>query len=341
MLLRDVATGKLEIGSLAIGNVTIDRPWVQAALSGYSDLAMRRVARRYGAPYALNEVVIDEKVLQRGKGRERILFVPDDDHPVGGQLMGSAPENFALAAKDLVDAGYDVIDINFGCPVGKVLGRCRGGYLLGQPRIAIDIVERVVESVAGRRPVTVKLRRGVDDSPESEAKFFEILDAIFAAGVAAVTVHGRTVAQKYEGPSSTDFLRRVKAHAGARTVLASGDLFTAEDVLRVLAATGCDGATIARGAIGNPFVFENCDRVASGAEAKVPSLGEQATAIRLHLAEALRLCKDASRAVGATRRHAVQYARLHPDAIACRDAWCTVRCQAEFERVCRDFYDAA
>nr|HMQ23690.1 hypothetical protein [Planctomycetota bacterium] len=79
MLLRDVATGKLEIGSLAIGNVTIGRPWVQAALSGYSDLAMRRVARRYGAPYALNEVVIDEKVLQRGKGRERVLFVPDDD----------------------------------------------------------------------------------------------------------------------------------------------------------------------------------------------------------------------------------------------------------------------
>ena len=125
---------------LRIGNLQIDMPVVQAALSGYSDLAMRRVARLHGARYALNEVVLDRLVLTRGKKQQAITRVAPDDHPVGGQLMGADPLTFARAADALVEAGYDVVDINFGCPVRKVLGRCRGGYLLSQPAIALDII---------------------------------------------------------------------------------------------------------------------------------------------------------------------------------------------------------
>ena len=139
---------------LKIGSIQLDVPFVQAALSGYSDLAMRRLARRYGAPFTLNEVVLDRIVLQPGKQRLAILEVTDDDHPVGGQLMGSDPDQFAPAAFDLAQAGYDVIDINFGCPVRKVLGRCRGGYLLSQPKDAVEIIRRVVDAVGGTRPVT-------------------------------------------------------------------------------------------------------------------------------------------------------------------------------------------
>src|SRR5690606_28695573 len=157
-----------------------------AALSGYSDAPMRRLARRFGAGYSLCEVMLD-KFLTSLKPRSRtrhFLFIADDERPVGGQLMGAEPEQFAAGARVLVDAGFDVIDINFGCPVKKVLGRCRGGYHLSQPEVAIEIVRRTRDAVPPEIPVTVKMRRGLDDSAESREKFFEILDGAIAAGIA-------------------------------------------------------------------------------------------------------------------------------------------------------------
>jgi len=140
---------------LSIGPIRLDMPVAQAALSGYSDLAMRRVARLHGASYTLNEVVLDKLVLVRGKKQRFITRLPPDDHPVGGQLMGAEPAVLAQAAAVLVEAGYDCVDINFGCPVRKVLGRCRGGFLLSQPQTALEIIRCVIDAVAGRRPVTL------------------------------------------------------------------------------------------------------------------------------------------------------------------------------------------
>ena len=122
-------------GGLRIGGVVLDSPVVQAALSGYSDTAMRLVARRLGAPYTLCEVMLDQFVVQvRHRKRTRhIMHVDPEEHPVGGQLMGAVPEQFGPAAQRLVERGFDVVDINFGCPVRKVLGRCRGGFHLSQP----------------------------------------------------------------------------------------------------------------------------------------------------------------------------------------------------------------
>ena len=221
-------------------------------MAGYSDLSMRRIARRFGAPYALSEVVLDKLVTGRGRNRRRILHVEPDDHPVGGQLMGKVPVQFAHAAADMVEAGYDVIDINFGCPVRKVLGRSRGGFHLSQPDVALDIVREVHDTVAGRCPVTVKLRRGIDNKPGAERDFFTILDGAFEIGVAAATVHGRTVRQRYVGPADWNFLARVKQHVGDRLILGSGDLFSAEACLRMIEQTGVDGVTIARGCIRQP-----------------------------------------------------------------------------------------
>src|ERR1700753_1503541 len=158
--------------------------------------------------------------------------------------MGADPAQFAPAALRLVDAGFDVIDINFGCPVKKVLGRCRGGFLLSQPETALEIVSRVREAVPPHVPVTVKMRRGLDDTLESREKFFAIFDGAFQRGVAAITVHGRTVQQRYVGPSSWDFLREVKQHASSHTVLGSGDLFTPQACLEMLRYTGVDGVTV-------------------------------------------------------------------------------------------------
>ena len=142
------------------------------------------------------------------------MHVADEEHPTGGQLMGADPQDFAPAALRLVENGFDVIDINFGCPVKKVLGRCRGGFHLSQPAVALEIVRRVRDAVPAEIPVTVKMRRGIDDSAESRDKFFEIFDGAFALGVAAITVHGRTVQQRYDGPSRWEFLARAEATRG-------------------------------------------------------------------------------------------------------------------------------
>jgi tRNA-dihydrouridine synthase B len=146
----------LSSSKLSIGHIQLDFPVVQAALSGYSDWAMRVLARRMGAPYTLCEVLLDKFVVEVSKGKkaERFMRVTDEEHPVAAQLMGAVPEDFPPAAQRLVAAGFDVIDINFGCPVKKVLGRCRGGFLLSQVETALEIVERVRDSLPPHVPVS-------------------------------------------------------------------------------------------------------------------------------------------------------------------------------------------
>lgn len=323
---------------LEIGNLHIGLPAIAAALSGFSDRPMRVVARRYGAEFAMAEVVLDEIVLVHGKLRERIFRIGEDDHPIGGQLMGSRPEQFGEAASDLVEAGYDLIDINFGCPVKKVLGRCRGGYLLSDPRTALEIVKSVLDAVGGRRPVTLKMRRGFDDSAESEHQFFTILNGAFELGAAAITVHGRTVKQRYVGPSNWDFLRRVKRHAGARTILGSGDVFTADAAIRMMNETGVDGVTVARGAIGNPFIFRECRALLEGRAILPPSVAEQRDAMELHLTELLEL-HNPVRAGAIFRKFGISYSDLHPLRAEVRQAFIHTRTLADIRAVMGTWYD--
>ncbi len=325
---------------LRIGNVAIGFPVVQAALSGYSDWAMRVIARRLGAPYTLCEVLLDQFLLTAGDSKKNRpkLRVTDEEHPVGGQLMGANPDDFGPAARRLVAAGFDVIDINFGCPVKKVLGRCRGGFLLGQVQTALEIVSRVRDAVPPHVPVTVKMRRGLDDTPASREKFFTIFDGAFARGAAAITVHGRTVAQRYVGPSSWDFLREVKRHAGHRTVLGSGDLFTPQACLDMLRETGVDGVTVARGAIGNPWIFSQAQALAAGEPLPdPPTLFEQRRVIEEHyrLAEELYGPEACGRQM---RKFGIKYSRLHPESLAVRDAFVRVQRAEELAAVLEQFY---
>jgi tRNA-dihydrouridine synthase B len=260
----------------AIGHVEIKHPFTLAALAGYSNLTMRRVARSYGASYALNGAVLDRSVTHAGEWQTRLLTVEPDDHPVGAQLMGDDPEKLAQAACLIAEAGYDVIDLNFGCSAPRIMRRGHAGFLLAHPESVLRIIERVVKEVGGRRPVTVKLRRGYDDSPTSERHFFTILEGAMRLGVAAFTLHPRTVVQHFRGRSDWKFLARVKQHVGDRTVLGSGDLRTAEDVRRMLGETGVDGVALARGAMRKPWIFRDCLALAAGRPAPAPpSLDEQ------------------------------------------------------------------
>ncbi|MFQ5493902.1 MAG: tRNA dihydrouridine synthase [Phycisphaerae bacterium] len=326
---------------LSIGPIRLDAPVLQAALSGYSDAAMRRLAREYDCPYTLNEVVLDQAVATGGRKMRRMLAIDPGEHPVGGQLMGSEPEQFARAAEELVACGYDAVDINFGCPVRKVLGRCRGGFLLSTPQTARDIIRRVCRAVDGRVPVTVKMRRGMDDTAESRRHFFEILDAAFEAGCAAVTVHGRTVAQRYIGPSRWSFLAEVKRHVGDRVIIGSGDLFTAEDCLRMLEQTGVDGLSIARGAIGNPFIFREARAMLAGRPMPdPPTIAEQRAAIRRHY-DLLRPLYGERRACVLFRKFGVRYSELHPCHREVKMAYVGVRSPDDFERLLERWYAAA
>ncbi len=326
---------------MQLGSIELDMPFVQAALSGYSDLPMRRIARRFGAPYTLNEVVLDKIVVTKGRKQREILSIADDDHPVGGQLMGADPEVFGPAAEMMAEASYDVIDINFGCPVRKVLGRCRGGFHLSQPEIALDIVRRVVDAVASDRPVTVKMRRGMDDSPESEANFFRILDGAFDMGVSAVTVHGRTVTQRYVGPSRWEFLAKVKEHVRDHVVLGSGDLFSAEACVRMIRETGVDGVTVARGCIGNPWIFQECRALWNGQPLPdPPSVAEQGAAISKHFRYSIEHYGE-QLAGRMMRKFGIKYSEHHPHAREVRDAFVAVSSPDQFDDVMGRWYDAS
>lgn len=327
---------------LSIGNLRLASPLVQAALSGYSDRAMRLVARRHGAAYAVGEVLLDRFVAEAKQGRKAMarLGIAADEHPVGGQLMGANPDDFAPAARRLVAEGYDVIDINFGCPVKKVLGRCRGGYLLSQPETALEIVSRVRDAVPPAVPVTLKMRRGLDDSPASRDAFWMIFDGAFARGVAAVTVHGRSVVQRYDGPSDWGFLAEVKRHAGARTVIGSGDLFSAEACVAMLADTGVDGVSVARGAIGNPWIFAQARAILAGQPLPPPpTIHAQRQVLEEHWSLAAEVHGE-DVAARTMRKFAIKYARSHPEHLAVRDAFVGVRNGTDWQAVLDRFYAA-
>jgi tRNA-dihydrouridine synthase B len=310
---------------LQLGPLRIDFPVVQAALSGYSDWPMRVIARRLGAAYTMCEVMLDQFILNVAKGKKarRYLRMTDEEHPCGAQLMGAVPEDFPPAALKLVEAGFDVIDLNFACPVKKVLGRCRGGFLLSRPEIALEIVSRVRDALPPHVPLTVKMRSGWDNDPRRLENFYRIFDGAFERGAVAVTVHPRTVEQRYAGRADWDFLRDLKTRAGTKTVLGSGDLFTARDCFDMLQRTGVDGVSVARGAIGNPWIFQQVRAMAEGRPWQPPTLHEQ----RAVIAEHYRLAEQiyGQRRAGAMmRKFGIKYARLHPQTGQVRGAFIAV-----------------
>jgi nifR3 family TIM-barrel protein len=325
---------------LRIGHFRFDLPVVQAALSGYSDTPMRVIARRLGAPYTLCEVMLDYFVMQVKERRKthHLMHVAGEEHPAGGQLMGAEPEQFGPAARKLVERGFDVIDINFGCPVKKVLGRGRGGFHLSQPKVALEIVARVREAVPDCIPVTVKMRRGIDDSAASRAQFQEIFNGAYERGAAAITVHGRTVEQRYDGPSQWDFLRELKQQAPQRVLLGSGDLFNAQACLDMLRTTGVDGVSVARGAIGNPWIFQQVQALAAGKPLPdPPTLRAQGEVIAAHyrLAEQL---YGAQRCLPGMRKFGIKYSRLHPCHEKVRADFCKVQRPGSWQQVLDRWY---
>jgi nifR3 family TIM-barrel protein len=324
-----------------IGPITLSQPFCQAGLAGYSDRAMRLVARRRGCPYAVTEALLDVILVNGGEGLRKSIDIGDEDHPVAGQVMGSEPETMARAAGLLQRAGYDVIDLNFACPVKKIKNKARGGHMLKDVPRAVAILRAVREAIPSEVPITISIRRGFDDMPESVERFYEIIETAWEFGVSAVRVHARTVEQKYVGPSRWAFLRDLKQRYPDRTILGSGDLFTAEDVVRMLRETGVDIAWIARGAIGNPWIFDQARQLLTDPTAVLepPTIAAQRAALEEHFAIAMQIHGE-QLAGRRMRKMGIKYSRFHPEHASVKNDFIAVHSLRDWSNVLAKWYAA-
>jgi tRNA-dihydrouridine synthase len=410
-----------------------DAPFFQAGLAGYSDAAMRIVARRHGCPFCVTEALLDRTLLAGGRGFTKADLgelhdnVPGgpEDHPLACQIMGSDPEEMAAAALKVAEQGrrpdkayrlmayrhlspeeaaeiatqhlrgpggqqvgrfdptegleemscedavdeanevaewqsggvaecardaasesrasdscdarrspsvspsptlplghsatlplrpalsFETVDVNLACPVKKIKAKARGGHWLAEPDGAIRILEAVRAAVPAGIPCTVKLRRSYDDTPEMAANFERIFDAAYAMGYAWATVHARTVEQKYVGPSRWTFLRDLVRRHPDKPVFGSGDVWEVGDIFRMIGYTGVSGVSVARGCIGNPWIFRQARQMLAGEPPSPPTIAEQRAVLEEHfrLAVAVQGEKHASRTM---RKFGIRFAAHHP-----------------------------
>jgi tRNA-dihydrouridine synthase B len=295
---------------IKIGNIELDVPFFQASLAGYSDRVMRDLARKFGAPLTFAGVIIDTSAAHPIIIKKPAFNTAKDVHPIGGQIVGTDPVKMVKGAKSLVNAGHDIIDLNFACPARKVLRRGRGGTMLKHPDRVIEIYRRVREAVT--QPVTMKLRIGYDESEESKEGFWQIVETAAADGIAAMIIHGRTVAQYYRGKADWTVVAEVKRRFPQITIIGSGDIFTPEIIVERL-KSGIDGVTVARGAIGNPWIFSQTRALLAGKEKPPePDIEEQREIMAKHFEDVLEL-HGKQKGVGYFRKFSARYSRLHPN----------------------------
>lgn len=280
---------------LLTGGVSLGNGVCLAPLAGVSDRAFRRVARRFGADYTVSEMVSAkalcyEQNSTRHVTENRVRTAPlaavlREELPMAVQLFGAEPEFMARAAQllesgeyrgNLGDAPPTAIDVNMGCPMAKIVGNGEGSALLKNPALAEEIVRAMVR--ATRLPITVKIRAGWD---KNSINAVEMAKRMEAAGAAMICVHGRTREQMYAPRADWEIIQRVK-EAVSIPVLGNGDIFSAEDALRMLRETGCDGVMIARGAQGNPWIFSEVQAALNGTPYVPPTLAERLSVALAH-----------------------------------------------------------
>ena len=320
---------------MKIGNVEIASKLVLAPMAGVSDMAFRGVCREMGAGYTVTEMVSSKALCYQDAKSKELMKLGDGEHPAAVQLFGSDRDCMARAAEKAMElARPDVIDLNMGCPVGKVVKSGDGSALMLEPEKARGIIEAVVREAGV--PVTVKFRKGFDKGHVNAVEFAVMCRE---AGAAAVAVHGRTRVQMYSGVADWDIIKAVKK-AVSIPVIANGDVFSAEDAVRVLSYTGADAVMIGRGALGYPWIFREAAALFEGREKPEPPAYTERVDTAVRQFEAAAEDRGEKIACLEARKHFAWYLRGMPYASFFKERIMSVSTLRDIHDVARDIKDS-
>ena len=298
---------------MEIGNLKLENPYILAPMAGVTDLPFRLLCKEQGAGLLCMEMISAKALQYKNKNTKVLLAIHPQEYPVSLQLFGSDPKIISEQAKRIEDLPFQILDINMGCPVPKVVKNGEGSALMKNPKLVFEIISQLVKAI--EKPVTVKIRKGFDDDHINAVEIAKIAEE---AGASAVAVHGRTREQYYSGTADWSIIRKVK-EAVDIPVIGNGDITCAKDVLRMQEETGCDGFMIGRRAKGNPWIFkEILHFFETGEEMPRPSL-EEVVAMMLRHGQMMIDFKGEYIGVREMRKHVAWYTFGFPGAAKLRE----------------------